>query len=74
MEMLEDMVDKPKARKMKVKTMRDRNHRLLVLRFFSQKSIQNDSTHPQHDMMIHRMIYNLYQLMITEDHYIAHIF
>ena len=42
--------------------------------FFSQKSIQNDSTHPQHDMMIHRMIYNLYQLMITEDHYIAHIF
>ena len=37
MEMLEDMMDKSKARKMKVKTMRDRNHRLLVLRFFPSK-------------------------------------
>lgn len=73
MEMLEDMMDKSKARKMKVKTMRDRNYRLLVFVFFSQNSIQNDSTPPQH-MMIHRMIYNLYQLMNTEDHYIAHIF
>ena len=45
MEMLEDMVDKPKARKMKVKTMRDRNHRLLVLRFFFSK-VNSERLHP----------------------------
>lgn len=44
MEMLEDMMDKSKARKMKVKTMRDRNYRLLVFVFFSK--FNSERLHP----------------------------
>ena len=46
MEMLEDMMDKSKARKIKSAN-DERQKPPLVLQLFLQNSIQNDSTRPQ---------------------------